>query len=320
MITLTPDHVKSFVKNPSTHEEWHAAMIKRFDEFDINTDKRVAGIVAFMNFNVLEEDLNYGKSELTGLIKDLTVEDDHSPLRWRDDFSVFKGIDDNPPGDDYFHGSRPYDKNPEKIANKIYALKYGNGDEASGDGWKFRARGCIRILGRTQYTEFGAHGSINRTPDEVAEYIESKVGALSAACWLWTENGGNAAADAGNLTEMAKAVGGEVTEELTAIHTEVLGVLTGDSAAIQESLNDASLVLSQGDVGPKVLKLNRALGNIHNTHNIHSNIAQPFNAAKISEQFGTTTTRVLRDFQAAMGLKTDGIAGNITLNALNYFK
>lgn len=316
MITLTPDHAKSFVKNTSAHEEWHAAMVKRFPEFEINTAKRVAGIVTFMNFNILEEDLKYSKSELTGLTKDVDVED----TRWRDDFSVFAGIDDNPPSDDYFHGSRPYDKNAEKIANKIYANKHGNSDEASGDGWKFRARGCIRILGRTQYTAFGAHGSINRTPDEVAEYIESKVGALSAACWLWTENGGNAAADAGNLTAMAKAVGAEVTEELTAIHTEVLGVLNGDAAAIQQSLNDASLVLSQGDTGPEVLKLNRILGNLPTSHNIHSNIARPFEDAKMSEQFGTTTLQILRRFQEAMGLKADGIAGNVTLNALNYFK
>jgi len=47
-----------------------------------------------------------------------------------------------------------YERKPEKIANKVYASRMGNGDEASGDGWKFRGRGALQLTGKDNYKEF----------------------------------------------------------------------------------------------------------------------------------------------------------------------
>jgi putative chitinase len=59
----------------------------------------------------------------------------------------------------YFPGNleESYARNPEKIANRVYASRMGNGDEASGDGWKFRGRGAIQLTGKDNYTQFSKH-------------------------------------------------------------------------------------------------------------------------------------------------------------------
>jgi putative chitinase len=59
----------------------------------------------------------------------------------------------------------PYANNPEKLANRVYAGRMGNGDEASGDGWRFRGRGLCQITGRDNYVKFG----LAATPEKAAE-------------------------------------------------------------------------------------------------------------------------------------------------------
>ena len=72
----------------------------------------------------------------------------------------------------YFPGniSESYSRNPEKIANKVYSSRMGNGDEASGDGWKFRGRGYIQLTSRSNYTAFDktVEDDILANPDLVA--------------------------------------------------------------------------------------------------------------------------------------------------------
>ena len=65
----------------------------------------------------------------------------------------------------------PYHRNPEKIANKVYGGRMGNGDEASGDGWKFRGRGAVQLTGRFNYQAFSVFvndHAILENPDSVA--------------------------------------------------------------------------------------------------------------------------------------------------------
>jgi putative chitinase len=73
----------------------------------------------------------------------------------------------------YFPGNleESYARNPEKIANRVYADRMGNGNEASGDGWKYRGRGAIQLTGKSNYAEFAKHigkPEIMTNPDLVA--------------------------------------------------------------------------------------------------------------------------------------------------------
>jgi putative chitinase len=73
----------------------------------------------------------------------------------------------------YFPGNleESYARNPEKIANRVYASRMGNGDEKSGDGWKFRGRGALQLTGKDNYAAFAKYlnkPEIMTNPDLVA--------------------------------------------------------------------------------------------------------------------------------------------------------
>jgi putative chitinase len=73
----------------------------------------------------------------------------------------------------YFPGTleESYSRNPEKIANRVYASRMGNGAEASGDGWKFRGRGALQLTGKDNYKAFSDYlkkPEIMTNPDLVA--------------------------------------------------------------------------------------------------------------------------------------------------------
>jgi putative chitinase len=90
-------------------------------------------------------------------------------------------------------GAAAYANNPEKLANFVYANRMGNGDEASGDGWRYRGRGLMQITGRANYRECAnALGLllVNRP-----ELLEQPVPAALAAAWFWESRGCNALAD-----------------------------------------------------------------------------------------------------------------------------
>ena len=79
-----------------------------------------------------------------------------------------------------------YNRNPEKIANKVYCDRMGNGSEASGDGWKYRGRGAIQLTGKDNYTKFAK--SCEKTIDEAVAYCETLEGAIASAAYFWREN------------------------------------------------------------------------------------------------------------------------------------
>ena len=102
--------------------------------------------------------------------------------------------------------AKAYEKQPQKIANKIYADRMGNGNEASGDGWKYRGRGLIQLTGKTNYTWFAA--SLEISPEEAAEYTQTFEGAAQSACWFWETNKLNQYADTGDILTMTKRING----------------------------------------------------------------------------------------------------------------
>ena len=156
-------------------------------KFQINTPLRLAHFLAQCGhesggFRLTQENLNYSAKGLTGIFKK------YFPTE-----SV----------------AASYARNPQKIANKVYANRMENGSEASGDGYKFRGRGYIQLTGRANYTAFGkAIGEdIVNNPD-----IVSGKHALLSAAWFWSKNGLNKLADGGasdaTVTSITKRVNG----------------------------------------------------------------------------------------------------------------
>ena len=156
-------------------------------KFQINTPLRLAHFLAQCGhesggFRATQENLNYSAKGLNGIFKK------------------------------YFPteaAAASYARNPQKIANKVYANRMDNGSEASGDGYKFRGRGYIQLTGRANYTLFGkAIGEDIATNPDV---VSGKYALLSAA-WFWSKNGLNKLADGGatdaTVTSITKRVNG----------------------------------------------------------------------------------------------------------------
>lgn len=97
-------------------------------------------------------------------------------------------------------------KQPEKIANRVYGGRMGNGPEATGDGYKFCGRGLIQLTGKDNYTRCGA----DLKKDLVADpsYLETPEGAARSAAWFWNKNGLNTLADSGDIVTNTKRING----------------------------------------------------------------------------------------------------------------
>ena len=99
-----------------------------------------------------------------------------------------------------------YARQPEKIANRVYANRMGNGSESGGDGWKYRGRGLIQLTGKNNYLAFAKwinDDSIIENPDLVAsEY------AVHSAVFFWDKNNLNAIADQDDVKKLTKRING----------------------------------------------------------------------------------------------------------------
>ena len=156
------------------------------DKFEINTPLRLAHFLAQTGhesggFKAVTENLNYGAAGLS---------------------SIFKK---------YFtpESAKEYERKPEKIANIVYANRMGNGNQASGEGYKFRGRGFIQLTGKDNYAAF------DKTVDDdiiaSPELVATKYPLLSAA-WFFHKNGLHKIADEGAtdavVTKVTKRVNG----------------------------------------------------------------------------------------------------------------
>lgn len=102
--------------------------------------------------------------------------------------------------------AQEYARQPEKIANRVYANRMGNADENSGDGWKYRGRGFIQLTGRFNYMVCGTALGIDLISSP--EYLETLDGAMKSALWFWDSNDLNTYADHGDILTITKKING----------------------------------------------------------------------------------------------------------------
>lgn len=99
----------------------------------------------------------------------------------------------------YFTSSQAkiYARQPEKIANRVYGNRMGNGDEVSGDGWKYRGRGFLQITGKNNYVKLREDTGVDyvNNPDLLLTEADSMI----SACWYWKTNNINRFADKDDL-------------------------------------------------------------------------------------------------------------------------
>lgn len=98
------------------------------------------------------------------------------------------------------------DRKPEAIANNLYANRLGNGDEASGDGWKYRGAGAIQLTGKENQTKYFESRGLSLLP----KLLQNFEYAIDSAGWFWSVKGCNELADTDNVTAVRKRVNGGV--------------------------------------------------------------------------------------------------------------
>jgi len=92
------------------------------------------------------------------------------------------------------------------IANTIYAGRLGNGDEASGDGWRFRGSGLLQITGRENVRNFAAAAGL--APEEAADWLRTPAGAAEGAVWYWGRQAINSLADMWDIDAVTRTING----------------------------------------------------------------------------------------------------------------
>ena len=165
-------------------DQWYKALYEILPDYEINTANRVAcflGQTAHESggYRALRENLNYSDKGLMGIFKK------YFPTQ---------------------ESTVGYVRQPEKIANKIYANRMGNGPESSGDGFAYRGRGLIQLTGKTNYQWFAA--SIEESLEETIKFLETYEGAVQSACWFWESNNLNDLADKMDVKLMTKKING----------------------------------------------------------------------------------------------------------------
>ena len=168
-------------KNADKYLPWlNMTMLK----YDINTPVRQAMFLSQIahesgNFRAVQENLNYSVNGLRSVFGKYFPDDEIAAQ---------------------------YARQPERIANRVYANRMGNGEESSGDGWKYRGRGLIQLTGKNNYTSFSLAADNNALlePDLVAEPEL----AVESGGWFWGTNNLNRLADTGDVRVVTKRING----------------------------------------------------------------------------------------------------------------
>ena len=256
-------------------KDWYEAMCEILPLWSVDTIERVAMFVAqcgheSAGFRVLSENLNYSAKALNTIF----------PKYFRR-----AGRDAN-----------DYHRQPEKIANVIYANRMDNGDSDSGDGWRFRGGGILQLTGRYNYTQFGK--AVEMSPEEAVEYVRTKKGALDSACWFWDTNNINKWCDAMDVVGATKRINGGTIglDDRKKHYLHAIDVLGGD---FEEPEVDYNQTIRQGSRGPLVAEVQEKL-----------------DISPADGIFGPGTAKIVKHWQSTNGLVADGIVGPKTLEKL----
>ena len=183
---LTPHSLATITSPPLAQTTKYAEHLNSAMEyFDINTEKRVAAFLGqlsheSMHFQRTEELLGYSAKRLMQV--------------WPSRFPTLASTEG-------------YAYNPEALANKVYANRMGNGDEASGDGWRYRGRGLIQLTGYTNY-KAAEDGLGMRLTDTHAVRVALPEGAAWTAAWYWRSRKINLVADVWDLEQVTRRING----------------------------------------------------------------------------------------------------------------
>jgi len=180
---MNADQLSQALKMP-IHKaaDWVEALNLTFEAFGIKTPEQQASFLGqcaheSANFTALTENLNYKAEALCKV--------------WPKRFPTLES-------------AQPYHRNPEKIANKVYSSRIGNGDEASGDGWKYRGRGLIQLTGKSNYEAFGKAIDVDVVSDP--DLVETNIYAALSAGWFWSVHDLNDIAS--DITAVTKKING----------------------------------------------------------------------------------------------------------------
>lgn len=169
---------------PERAAQWLPWIDKALRCYDITTPLRMAAFLAQANhesdgLRLLSEGMNYSAEGLLAT--------------WPKRFNA--------------ETAQAYARKPEKIANLVYANRMGNGDEASGDGWKFRGGGIFQLTGRDDYKQYGAEVGLDLLTEPDLVRLPGWPAAMSAA-WEWQRSKLNKPADAGDIDKVSKLLNG----------------------------------------------------------------------------------------------------------------
>ena len=181
---FTQEQLKEMIPRNPYVPQWYEAISSILPEYEINTPQRVAAFLAQCahesgGFVFLKKNLNYKAPSLRKVF----------PKYFQDDATA-----------------SAYANKPERIANRVYANRMGNGDESSGDGWRYCGRGLIQLTGKDNYTFFAA--SLDIPVEEASEYLQTFEGAVQSACFFWEQNNLNKWADSGDILTLTKRING----------------------------------------------------------------------------------------------------------------
>ena len=186
--------------------EWVPALNDTFERFNISSPRQQAAFIGQCshecgNFRILEENLNYRATTLMKL--------------WPKRFPTLEI-------------ANQYAGQPRKIANKVYADRMGNRDEASGDGYRFRGRGCIQLTGSSSYFHAGKALGVDlwADPDKVATPMYA---ALTAG-WFWSTHGCGKLAEFSDWTKLTKVINGGTIGLDDRVHHITMALATFDGS------------------------------------------------------------------------------------------